>query len=157
MTEHEPDPDSLVGSIFDHADYRDRFRVEVPVGQYGSVDEVVDDWFTSQSSLIRLLSTNTLSLKTIDEATGHGYDVGSKIGSWKVVERDASEIVFGEPMGFMEYRYSLRLVERGNTAVEGSTAVKYLWRRTGKYYFALARPLHRRFIKRGLKAATSRS
>ncbi len=155
VTEGEADPGSLVGAIFESPDYRDRFCIRVRPGQYGVVDEVVTDWFIKQPAWIRLLSTNTVSRSGIDATMrGGGYTVGDNVGSWKVVGRNDNEIVFGDSMGFMEYRFSLRLLER-EFLVEGSTAVRFLWHRTAKYYFALVRPFHRLFIRHLLTKATT--
>jgi hypothetical protein len=155
VTECEPDPGSLVATIYDEPDYRDRFCVSVRPGQYGRVDQVASDWFTKQPAWIRLLSTNTVSTGGIETAIRQGgYGVGTRVGSWEVVQRNDNEIVFGHNMGFMEYRFSLRLLEQ-SLLVEGSTAVKFLWPRTGRYYFALVRPIHRRFVKLLLVKATS--
>lgn len=155
VLESEADRASLVGSTFDRPDYEDRFCIDVRPGQYRVVDEVATDWFDKQPALLRLLSTNSISRKGVEAATRDGgYAVGSAVGSWKVYQRDDNEIVFGDNMGFMEYRFSLRLADPP-VAVEGATAVKFLWRRSGKFYFAIVRPLHRRFIKYLLIKATS--
>ncbi|MFV1991978.1 MAG: DUF2867 domain-containing protein, partial [Acidimicrobiales bacterium] len=129
-------------------DYQDRFIIETTPGQYASVDQVATDWFTKQPGWIRLLSTNTRSSASIESAiVDGGFQVGTSVGSWKVVARNEDEIVFGERMGFMEYCYSLALRADEPVTIEGSTVVTYLWRRTGRFYFALVRPMHRRFIR----------
>ena len=148
VAELDPDDDSLVGSLYDRPDYRDQFAITVPTGTYASVDEVATDWFMKQPAWIRLLSTNTMSRKAVETAASAGrYEIGAAVGSWVVIERNEQEIVFGDNMGFMEYRFSIRLLTGDTETVEGSTAVRFLWRRTGRFYFALVRPLHRRFVK----------
>ncbi len=151
VTECQPDDNSIVGSIHPNADYLDRFQISCKPGQYTSVDEVASDWFVKQPAWIRLLSTNTVTKKGVTQAIENGgYSEGSSVGSWKVIDRDDQEIVFGDSMGFMEYRFSLRLQDN-NQLVEGATSVQYLWRRAGKFYFALVKPMHRLFIQYLLK------
>jgi Protein of unknown function (DUF2867) len=148
VVEQTPKDESLARSLCDLPDYQDRFSVETTPGQYATVDQVAADWFTKQPSWIRLISTNTLSSAGIEsEIAEGGFRVGTTVGSWKVVARNGHEIVFGESMGFMEYNYSLSLSADKPNTIEGSTVVRYLWRRTGRFYFALVRPLHRRFIR----------
>jgi len=155
VTEREPRGDSLTARD-PGWDYRDRFTVNTTAGQYDTVDQVVSDWFTQQPFWIRLLSTNTVSLAAVAriDASG-GYRVGSAIGSWRVVHRDEHEIVFGDSLGFMKYWYSLALPSDAPNTVEGSTAVRYLWRRTGGFYFTLVRPFHQLFVKLALAKTVS--
>jgi len=156
VTELEVETTGLIASCYEEPDYRDRFAVAIEPDQYRSVDEVVSDWFSKQPTWILALSANTLSRTRVDAAIEEGgYAVGDSIGSWKVIARNDSEIVFGDNMGFMEYRYSFRLIDGSPGSVEGATAVKFLWRRTGRFYFALVRPLHRRFIKTLLRKTVS--
>jgi hypothetical protein len=70
------------------------------------------------------------------------------VGSWEVVERSDDEIVFGDSLGFMQYRFSFRRID--DEHIEAATAVRYRWRRTGRFYFALVRPFHRRFVAHAL-------
>lgn len=128
-------------------DYRDRYSIQTEAGQYDTVDEVVTDWFKKQPTWLRVLSTNSLSRRSVEESVANGFRVGSKVGTWEVVDRDDNEVVFSDSMGFMEYRFSFLLSQQEQDSVEASTAVRYLWRRTGRFYFALVKPMHRRFVK----------
>ncbi len=148
IVEQIPREDSLARTLCELPDYQDRFSVETTPSQYATVDQVAADWFTKQPAWLRLVSTNTRSSTGIDaEIAEGGFRVGTSVGSWKVVARSESEIVFGESMGFMEYNYSLSLPSDEPHTIEGSTSVRYLWRRTGRFYFALVRPIHRRFVR----------
>ncbi len=148
MTELEADSASLVGSFYSEPDYRDRFVIHLDPQKYESVDQVVTDWFTKQPAWIRLLSTNSISKAGITSNVEFGgYTVGHSVGSWTVLDRNDTEILFGDQMGFMEYRFSFRLVPGTPEVLEGSTAVKFLWKRTGRFYFALVKPMHRRFTR----------
>ena len=145
--EREPRSDSIAG-LQSRWDYRDRFVIPTTTDQYANVDQVVTDWFLKQPRWLRLLSTNTMSQAGIDQAITLGrFRVGSAVGSWRVVRRDDQEIVFADSMGFMEYWVSFLLPVEQTSTVEASTAVRYLWPRSGRFYFALVRPLHRRFIR----------
>ncbi len=53
--------------------------------------------------------------------------------------RNQDEIVFGDHMGSMEYRFSFRLCSE-RSRVEGATAVKFVWRRSGRSYRWLVQP-----------------
>ena len=80
---------------------------------------------------------------------------GPQVGSWQVYKRSDDEIIFGDDMGFMEYRFSFYMDELGN--VEAGTAVKFKWARLSRCYFGLVKPLHRRFVPLSLRAALRRS
>lgn len=143
-----PRADCIAGSSDESWDYRDRFSVDTLPGQYTSVDHVAIDWFTNQPTWIRLLSTNTLSKAGVDEAVAAGgFGMGSAVGTWVVTRRNDHEIVFGQRLGFMEYWFSFLLPTDAPDTVEASTSVKFLWRRTGRFYFALVRPMHKRFVR----------
>ncbi len=144
-----PESDSLVNSAYEAPDYRDRFVATVASNAFVNVDAVVDQWFRHQPGWLRLLSTNTLRKRHIANSIGSSYAVGDSVGSWEVVDRSVDEIVFGDDMGFMEYRFSFRRVDAQH--IEAATAVQYLWPRTGRFYFSLVRPLHRRFVAYALR------
>ncbi len=150
-TASRPAANSLAASIYEAPDYLDCFVVDAPTGRFESVDDVATAWFTEQPWWLRMVSTNTLTKSRVVEAISTDrYRVGTKVGSWQVIDRNDDEIVFGDDMGFMQYRFSFRL-EANADQVEATTAVKYLWPRTGRLYFALVRPFHQRFIKLLLK------
>jgi len=155
VSQAAPDAGSIVTSIYDSPDYLDRFVTDVAPGAFDSVDDVATAWFTGQPTWLRVASTNTLTERALqDSITAGGYRTGTSVGAWKIIDRNDDEIVFGDDMGFMQYRFSLRL-DASATQIEAATAVKYLWPRTGRLYFALVRPFHTRFVKAGL-ARTSK-
>lgn len=127
--------------------YQDRFSIETAQAQYGHVDDVVADWFRNQPTWLRLVSTNSLSRRSVENAVADGFVVGTKVGTWVVVARDDTEIVFSDSMGFMRYWFSFSLCRGKPDTVEASTSVRYLWSRTGGFYFAMVKPMHRRFVK----------
>ena len=67
----------------------------------------------------------------------------------KIFNRNKNEIVFGDDMGFMEYRFSM-LYNPNTNRVEVSTLVHYK-SIMGKYYFALIKFMHKKFIIISLK------
>ncbi|NNE96534.1 MAG: hypothetical protein HKN24_10950, partial [Acidimicrobiales bacterium] len=103
------DPASLVAHSFESADYTDRFRATVLHEPFETVDQVARRWFKRQPRIIRLLSTNVLRTPIVPRI----FSVGQFVGSWKVVGRTASEIVFGESTIAFDYHYSIRLVDPG--------------------------------------------
>jgi hypothetical protein len=154
MNRVEPHSDSLVASIYEQPDYLDRFQFAA-ADTFGSVDEVVVAWFERMPAWIRLLSANVLSPSAfrvqLDRGQADGFPVGHRVGSWEVIARDDAEIVFGDSLGFMEFRTGFRLIpsaeSAGPSTVECATAVRYLWRRTGAFYFGLVRWPHQLFIR----------
>ncbi|MFN3217835.1 MAG: DUF2867 domain-containing protein [Acidimicrobiales bacterium] len=146
-TELPLDTDTLVAGVFEAPDYADRFAIACDPERHRTVDDVATDWFTRQPRWVRLLSTNSLSTTGVERAIAEGgYRVGSAVGSWAVFERSDDEIVFGDSLGFMEFRTAFRLPPDRPGTAEAATVVRYRWRRTGRFYFALVRPMHRRFI-----------
>ncbi len=156
ITATQPAGDSLVASIYENPDYLDCFVAAVGPDTFERVDDVATAWFMGQPAWLRLLSTNTLSKGAVEDAIARGYRVGDTVGSWEIITRNDEEIVFGENMGFMQYRMSFRLPSAGDR-IEAGTAVRFLWHRTGKFYFALVQPLHPRFVKMVLKNTIARS
>ena len=146
--ERAPRADSLLETAPEPWDYQDRYVIGTRPGQYQSVDQVAADWFHKQPTWLRLLSTNTTKRPHDDLGVADGgFRVGSTVGSWKVVTRSEREIVFGDSLGFMEFWYSFSLAPDEAGTVEGATAVRYLWPRTGRFYFALVRPVHGKFVE----------
>ncbi|MBN4047426.1 DUF2867 domain-containing protein [Acidimicrobiaceae bacterium AH-315-P05] len=147
VSQAAPATGAIVTSIYDSPDYLDRFVKDVAPGTFDSVDDVATAWFTEQPTWLRIVSTNTLTRRALQDAiaTG-GYRIGTSVGAWEIIDRDDDEIVFGDDMGFMQYRFSLRL-SASAAQIEAATAVKYLWPRAGRYYFAIVRPIHTRFVK----------
>ncbi len=137
---------SLIAQAYATPDYTDRFVATVEPDRFASVDELARTWFVTQPRWVQILSANTLSRGTIlAQVESTAYQSGDAVGSWVVVERTHDEIMFGQPMGFMEYRFSFRRPDE--STIEVATAVVYLWRRTGKVYFSLVKPMHRRFVR----------
>jgi hypothetical protein len=149
-----PRADSIVATVYDAPDYLDRFVATVAPDAFADVDAVVDRWFLDQPGWLRVLSTNTLSRrKVVESLPPSGYRIGNSVGSWDVVDRSAEEIVFGDDMGFMQYRFSFRRVDTRH--IEAATAVRYLWPRTGRFYFSIVRRFHRRFVAYALARTAS--
>ncbi|MCH9812594.1 MAG: DUF2867 domain-containing protein [Epsilonproteobacteria bacterium] len=138
----------LVDEAFIHVDYQDSFIVDFETRYFDNIDTFVRAYFLAQPTWLRGLSMNCLSKKSIEK----DIDVstlanGTKIGSWKIFARDEKEVVFGESMGFMSYRFSIYFVERQQMIV--STVVQFNGR-LGRYYFAFVKLLHKAFVKKSL-------
>lgn len=159
VTQQQPDRASCVGRAFDTLDYRDLFSVALPPGRFADVDAMARVFFSSQSRWFPLISMNTTPARMRRHLAATNFALGSRVGSWKVFDRSEDEIVFGDHMGFMEYRFSLSLrtavlPEPGDVA-QGSTAVRFVWRRTGRFYFELVKPFHRWFVRTTLQRLAS--
>ena len=147
----KPTSGTLVEGQFDTDDYRDAFLVPT-AGRYRDVGEFATFYFLHQPVWLSFVSMNLPSKQRLTKALGDAsFQPGSTVGSWKVHARNDREIVFGDHMGFMEYRFSFLMTDDGD--VEASTAVKYRWRRLSALYFTLVKPMHRKFVPISLKAA----
>jgi len=148
-----PPVDTIAANLFRDVDYRDAFLVAG--ASFATVDDAARAYFLNQPQWISIISMNVLSRKAfVDVVASATFEAGTAVGAWKVYDRSADEIVFGDDMGFMEYRFSLRLRPEGHVrpGVEASTVVRYRWRRASHFYFTLVKPFHRLFVPMSLKA-----
>lgn len=153
VTPISPSTDTLVESSYDRPDYRDAYLIANPHDV--TVEQFASGFFLSQPAWLARVSMNLGGGQSRRAAIGDaGYLVGSSVGSWKVHERSEDEIVFGEHMGFMEYRFSV--LRRADGDIEASTVVKYL-KRFAPFYFTVVKPFHRGFIKVALGNAAKRT
>lgn len=146
-----PTPDTLVDASFEQPDYRDAYVIDE--ARVDDIATFATQFFLSQPAWLAKASMNTphrqQRLDAIADAT---YAVGTSVGTWKVHGRSSTEIVFGEHMGFMEYRFSF--VRRPDGRVEASTSVHHL-RRFGWIYFAIVKPFHKGFVRVALRHAAT--
>ena len=152
IIEVQPNKNSLVFNAFDKIDYRDAFKISFPPNDtYKSIDDFATNYFLSQPTWLRMISMNTVSKQTmLGNLEKSNLKIGTNIGSWKIFDKNEKEIVFGESMGFMDYRFSMRLDKNATDDVEVSTVVK-LNGFMGKYYFALVKLMHKKFVKISLE------
>ena len=146
IKEIEPNPTSLVYNAFEIVNYRDAFKIEFSKDTFKNIDDFANQYFRSQPSWLRLISMNTFSKEKMQQnLKKSNFQIDTYIGSWKIFNRNENEIIFGESMGFMDYRFSMRLDKHINDKIEVSTVVTFNWR-LGKYYFALVKLMHKRFV-----------
>jgi len=146
IQEIEPNKSSLVYNAFDIVNYRDAFKIESPKDIFKNIDDFANQYFISQPSWLRLISMNTISKEKMEEnLKKSNFQINTNIGSWKIFNRNENEIVFGESMGFMDYRFSMRLDKDTTDDIEVSTVVTFNWK-LGKYYFALVKLMHKKFV-----------
>ena len=151
INETEPKQDSLVFNAFEKIDYRDVFSISFERNTFNSINDFAKKYFISQPTWLRLISMNTITKHKIeDDLKNSNFNVNSKIGSWKIFNKNDNEIVFGESMGFMDYRFSMRLDKNSTDDIEVSTVVT-LNGSMGKYYFSVVKLLHKKFVKVSLK------
>ena len=149
IREITPSTTTIVAGIFEAPEYRDAFLVEKP--GHPTVADFATAFFLHQPRWLALVSMNLRSAEHRLHALGDRvYAQGDSVGSWRVHHRSDDEIVFGENMGFMEYRLSFH--QRSDGDVEASTVVKYSSPRLSALYFGIVKPLHRRFVPLALKA-----
>ena len=146
IKEITPTHDTLASQEFSHIDYHDSFEVK---GEFADIEAFASHYFLSQPSWLSLVSMNLFSTKSIQKAINQSaFKKESAIGSWKIYTRDDNEIVFGDDMGFMEYRFFMLWVDE--TTVRVGTVVQYKGR-FGKYYFALVKLMHKKFVRMSLE------
>ncbi len=142
----EANQNSLVYTSFNKIDYRDAFKIKYIKNTFQNIDEYAKVYFLSQPTWLRLISMNTISKQKIIESVNQSnFQIDSNIGSWKIFTRNDKEIVFGDSMGFLDYRFSMRLDKTQTDDIEVSTVIK-LNGFMGKYYFAGVRLMHTKFV-----------
>ncbi|OGQ21516.1 MAG: hypothetical protein A3I05_03680 [Deltaproteobacteria bacterium RIFCSPLOWO2_02_FULL_44_10] len=156
IKEIAPLPDTLVQSALSGADYRDAFAVDVPSGRYATITDFARAYFLAQPAWLRIISMNQLSRTKMEQNVKSAkFAPGEAIGSWKIYARNDHEIVFGESLGFMTYRFSLSLKQGSQTDTVMASTITKINSRFGKIYFFLVRLLHKRFVRLTLRYAIS--
>lgn len=152
ITEIDPTPGTLADDAYQKPDYRDAFRVSCTRQDFATVADFATAYFMNQPRWLSLVSMNLTSRDKLETALGdQSYPQGSRVGSWKVHGRSDDEILFGDNMGFMEYRFSF--ARRADGDIEASSAVKYRWRTMSHLYFTIVKPAHKRFVPISLRNA----
>jgi hypothetical protein len=152
IKEIAPDFTSLVATSLPRIDYRDALTAEVATQQFHNVDAFAQTFFRQQPAWLRLVSIGVARRGKLEQILAKTVlEPGQKIGSWKIFQRNQNEIVFGEEMVFMSYRFSLSLFPQEIADRIGSATVVQLHGKLGKVYFGLVKILHLRFIKLSLK------
>jgi len=128
---------------FQHIDYEDCFKITGI--NFTGVNEFAKEYFLSQALWLNIVSQGMFSKKNIEKKIETSrFQKNTCIGTWKVFNRNENEIVFGDDMGFMEYRFSMVFKAKTNR-IEVSTLVQYK-SIMGKYYFLLIKFMHKKFI-----------
>ena len=133
----------LVSTALEHIDYSDCFVENIDIKQFETIDIFVKRYFETQPRGLAIISMNIFSKKGIQKALKNNFfTIKDSVGNWKIYLRDDKEIVFGDDMGFMEYRFSMRL---DDSRLYVATIVQYKGK-MGKYYFSIVKLLHQRFV-----------
>jgi len=135
--------DMLVSTALEYIDYSDYFTTFIDTQRFTTIDTFVKRYFETQPRWLAMISMNLFSKASMQKALkNNDFTVDEYIGSWKIYLRNENEIVFGDDMGFMEYRFSMRI---DDNIFRSATVVQYKGR-MGKYYFALVKLLHQKFV-----------
>ena len=135
--------DMLINTALEQIDYSDCFVENIDIIQFETIDIFVRKYFETQPRWLSMISMNIFSKRGMQKALKNNFfTVNDSIGSWKIYLRNDKEIVFGDDMGFMEYRFSMRL---DNNRLRVSTIVQYKGK-MGKYYFSIVKLLHQKFV-----------
>lgn len=151
ITATEATANTLIDQAYALPDYRDAYLVGSNAEL--EIEDFATAFFLSQPTWLARVSMNVGGRQSRIDAIGDGsYEAGGSVGSWKIHGRADNEIMFGEHMGFMEYRFSL--LKRPDGRIEAGTSVRYL-KRLGNVYFAVVKPFHIGFIKVALRHAAA--
>jgi len=135
--------DMLVSSILLPIDYSDCFETVISQDKFPNIDTFVQKYFETQPRWLMAISMNIFKKETMQKVLARGtFNIDESVGSWKVYARNKDEVVFGDDMGFMEYRFSMRLDDK---RLRVATVVQYKGK-MGKYYFSLIKLLHQKFV-----------
>lgn len=149
IRESYANPDTLTSGSLERIDYSDAFFLATSPKNVSDVDTFCQRYFESQPVWLRLASMNTMSKKTLMHIIRtNGFVKGGQIGSWKIIDRNDREIVFGESFPLLTYRFGMRL-ERENE-IYVSTVIK-LRGRIGRIYFSCVKLVHKKFVRMTLK------
>ncbi len=148
ITEIDLQNDMLVASLLKPIDYSDCFITSIDIKRFKDIDTFVKNYFLSQPKWLKAVSFNMLTKKSLKaNLEKNQFNPNDKVGSWRIYVRDKNEIVFGEYMGFMEYRFGMRI--DGNK-LRVATVVQYKGL-LGRYYFLVVRVLHKKFVLMSLR------
>lgn len=160
IREIPPLPDALVQSALPAIDYRDALTATIAAGRFSTIVDFARAYFLAQPAWLRTVSMGQPSRAKLERAVNAAtFEPGEAIGSWKIYQRNADEIVFGESLGFMVYRFSLSLKHDTQSDTVIASTVAKLNDRFGKLYFSIVKLMHKRFVKLTLTnalAATQR-
>ena len=133
----------LVSTALAHIDYSDCFTTVIDTKKFHTIDTFVQRYFSTQPRWLAMISMNLFSKASMQKALkDKHFTVGEHIGNWKIYLRDDKEIVFGDDMGFMEYRFAMHI---DDDLLCVATVVQYKGK-MGKYYFAFVKLLHQKFV-----------
>jgi hypothetical protein len=156
IREIQPVTDALIQSALPDADYHDAHEVKITSGRFTTIEEFARAYFLAQPAWLRTISMNQPSRAKLERTVNIAkFEPGESIGSWRIYMRNADEIVFGESLGFMTYRFSLRLKRGTDTDTIIASTVAKMNNPLGKMYFAIVRLVHKRFVRLSLANALS--
>lgn len=134
---------TLCEQEFMQIDYCDAFEIVGKIN-FKSVNEFAYTYFLNQPFWLRIISQNVFSKNKIkQDILNNSFEINSKVGSWTVCNKSENEIVFGENLGFMKYRFAFLILNNTTTVL---TIVK-LNSIFAKYYFNVVKLLHKQFVK----------
>ena len=138
----------LVSTALEPIDYSDCFSTIIDIQRFTTIDTFVKRYFETQPRWLAMISMNLFSKSSMQKALkDNHFTVNEQISNWKIYLRDDKEIVFGDDMGFLVYRFAMRI---DDDLLHVATVVQYKGK-MGKYYFAFVKLLHQKFVLLSLK------
>jgi hypothetical protein len=157
LQEITPDTKTLVYNALPDSSYHDAIEGQLTPGRFATIDNFCRQYFQAQPLWLSTVSMNVTSRAKLGQMiAGTHFQPGESIGSWKIYDRNKNEIVFGEQLGIMTYRFSLRLEHDAEVdRVIASTSAR-MNNTFGRFYFSLVRLIHKRFVRLTLWNAVTR-
>jgi hypothetical protein len=150
--------DLLAKNQFDRVDYQDCFRGDFTSKFVPQVDALAKAFFSDamprwirtllgiRNRLVAKFGLNSDGWRPLEQSDQRPIAIGEKVGMWRVVDRNATEIVFRENDKHLDFTFSLRVIPReAGFTVEATTLVEFHGL-PGKLYFLPVKPFHKRIV-----------
>jgi hypothetical protein len=149
-----PGASPLLRATLARIDHQDEIVAPMGRGAFPTIDALAAHFCLAQPAWLRLVSMNVLSRsRLVRDLARTRLERGDRVGSWRVHAKGPDEVVFGEDLGFMRYRFGLRWSRAGG--VDELRAVTAIELRSwlGRLYFRVVRLVHERFVRCAVRNA----
>lgn len=150
---------SIINNFIKRNDYEDCYSFtvqnnhksirELYISIFSSAPKWVEDMTKLRNKIVRLFGLKT----EMNSNENTNFQVGEKIGIFKIYAIQEDEIIAGEDDKHLEFRVSIHRIVEEETTLSISTLVQYNnW--FGKLYFFVVKPFHEIVVKSLIKKAS---